>query len=67
VITLTFFDSPGARGRKFTFKTIAGAQRKAINLVGESPRLDPDGYAVHPKNGNCLYFSGVTASELWGP
>lgn len=63
-ITFSFVNKPGALGRRFFYKTLAGARRKAHKLVGTKPRLDPDGYAV-ARNGDCLFFSGASFSDLW--
>jgi hypothetical protein len=63
-ITFRFVSQPGQFGRKFTFKTLKGAQAKAYRLVGRHPKIDPDGYYV-ARNGNCLFTSGVTTEELF--
>ena len=46
-------------------KTLAGARTKAHNLVTSRPKRDPDGYAVNPQTGGCLFFQGVTFEELF--
>jgi hypothetical protein len=66
MITFRFVDDAARPfGRQFQYKTLAGAQAKAHRLVGGNPRLDPDGYAVHPRTGDCLFFQGVTFEQLF--
>jgi hypothetical protein len=67
MITLRFVNDPSKPDRVFKYKTLAGARVRAHNLVTWHPRLDPDGYAVHPRSGDCLFFQGVTFDELFPP
>jgi len=55
----------GTRERTFKYKTLQRARGRAVSLVTNRPKLDPDGYAVHPVKGDCLFFNGVTAQELF--
>jgi len=64
-IILRFVNDPSKLGRKFEYKTLAGARKKAQSLVGKHPRLDPDGYAVHRVTGDCLFCQGATFDELF--
>lgn len=65
-ITLTLIEhSVSDRGRKFKYKTLKGAQKKAHDLVGRFPKHDPDGYAVSRLSGHCLFFLGTTFEELF--
>jgi hypothetical protein len=65
MITLLYVNSSSAPGRRFKYKTLAGARTKAHNLVGSNPKRDPDGYAVQRTTGNCLFFQGVSFVELF--
>jgi hypothetical protein len=64
-ITFCYVTDPGKPDKRSQYKTLKAAQAKAQKLVGESPKLDPDGYAVDRKTGNCLFFNGVTFEELF--
>jgi hypothetical protein len=70
-ITLRFvtdsykFGSRKMRERTYKYKTLDKARGRAASLVTNKPKLDPDGYAVHPAKGDCLFFNGVTAKELF--
>lgn len=64
-IVLRFITTPTSSGRRFEYKTLAGAKRAAHRLVGSKPKRDPDGYAVHRRSGNCLFFLGATFEQLF--
>lgn len=66
-MVLRFIDSPLSRGRTFRFKTLKGARAKAHRLVTATPKRDHDGYAVHPKTGDCLFFVEGCTFELLFP
>lgn len=62
-ITLRYVCDTGERTYKY--KSVDWAIRRARRLVGSTPKIDPDGYAVHRGNGNCLFFIGVTKEQLF--
>ena len=64
-ITLRWISKSSTVGVKFKYKTLAAARRKAAMLVTNKPKRDPDGYAVHPRWGHCLFFSGVDYKTLF--
>jgi len=70
-ITLRFitdrykFGSRKMRERTFRYKTLEGARGRANSLVTAKPKIDPDGYAVHPTKGDCLVFIGITKEQLF--
>lgn len=67
MILLRYISSPTSRGATFKYKTVEKARLKAHQLVTATPKRDPDGYAVHPTLGNCLFLvEGVTFEELFG-
>ncbi len=65
MIILRYVTAPGFRERIFRYKTLKGAQMKALTLVGHNPKLDPDGYAVERTTGNCLFFQGTSFGALF--
>jgi hypothetical protein len=62
-ITLTYVSTPGGAGKKFHYKTLGGARKKASRLVGGFPKFDPDGYAVSRARGDCLFVTGDATLE----
>ena len=65
LITFRYVTNPAKIGRKYSFKTLEGAQARAHKLVGQRPKVDPDGYVSHRRTGNCLFFFGCTLTELF--
>ncbi len=71
IITLRFVTDSRKLGsrkmseRTFKYRTLVGARGRADSLVTGKPKMDPDGYAVHPTKGDCLFFQGTTAAELF--
>jgi hypothetical protein len=66
MIVLRYVNSPTSRGVTFKYQTLLGAMKRAHRLVTATPKRDHDGYAVHPKTGNCLFLvEGVTFNELF--
>ena len=64
-IRLTVVTGPNRESRR-SYKTIEGARRAAEKAVTAHPRFDPDGYAVHPVNGTCLFATeGVSYWALF--
>jgi len=64
MITFRYVTDPSKFGKKYRFKTLKGAQKKALELVGSTPKLDPDGYLVDPRSGSCLFFQGCSLVDL---
>jgi len=66
MIILRYVNSPSSLGVTFKYQKLSAAQARAHRLVTATPKRDPDGYAVHPKTGNCLFLvEGVTFTELF--